>query len=190
MNSVSILLSLGVASLLSPTNCLSLYPSVLSPARTFALRTPLPFQSDAIVQIQASLPQTVQLPSAANPSLSSPLEEESGPRPSSTLPPPHPGIELTPIFGHPPTNELHPFYNLVAAQLATIIWRYEESPPTGADDFSAATTGAGGTGTYGGTRRPVIVGLAFKYGNLSDDMKMEATFRGIAEVVIRLLNTS
>jgi hypothetical protein len=33
------------------------------------------------------------------------------------------------------------------------------------------------------------VGLALKYGDLSDETKMAATFRGIAEAVVRLLNT-
>lgn len=47
-----------------------------------------------------------------------------------------------------------------------------------------------GSTTYGGTRRPVVVGLALKYNNLSDETKMELTFRGIAEAVIRLLNAS
>lgn len=143
---------------------------------------------DAAAQIQASLPQTVQLSTTTNPSSSSIQggggEEE--PRPSN-LPPSSPATELTPIFGHPPTNELHPFYNLLVAQLATIIWISEESPSSFAGGDGAGAAGGGST-SYGGTRRPVIVGLALKYRHLSDEAKMGATFHGIAEAVVRLLN--
>jgi len=125
--------------------------------------------------IQASLPQTVPIP----PPSRAPGTDNA---PSTRVipPAPPPAIELTPLLGHPPTPELHTFYNLLSAQLATVVWSSEE-----ADGNS-----------FGGTRRPVVVGIALKRDD-SDSRdaelgehsgsRLEVKYTAIVDTLVQLL---
>lgn len=114
-------------------------------------------------QIQASIPQTIQL--------STPAPSSDSEATSTHFPPPPPAIELTPLLGHPPSEELHTFYNLLVSQLSTIIWHSE--------------------GSEYGFRRPVVVGLALKKskGDEEDEGRLERQFRGICEAVTEMLRS-
>ncbi|KAF8311275.1 hypothetical protein DL93DRAFT_2157321 [Clavulina sp. PMI_390] len=117
--------------------------------------------------IQATIPQTTPLSAP-------PTAEDSA---SSALPSPPPSIQLTPILGHPPSDELHSFYNLLASQIATLIWTHEEV------EFG---DGVG----IGGNRRPIIVGLALKnslLGGSEAEVKLEAQFKGVGAATLDLL---
>jgi len=80
------------------------------------------------VQIQASVPPTIALShiSASN---------------DNSLPPVHPSIDLTYLFGHAPSSDQQTLYSSYAAQVAMLVWTSEQ---------------------YGTSHIPVVVGVALK----------------------------
>jgi len=132
--------------------------------------------------IQATIPESVQIPHHHPPLISVPTHPED--QPYLTVPPPPPSIELTPLLGHPPSSTLHTYYNLLASQLSTLVWLSEEGPESG---------------NVGGAliRRPVVVGLALKRREGDDDdvnviasgSVMEKQYRGIVNAAQSLLHS-
>ncbi|KAI0065402.1 hypothetical protein BV25DRAFT_1798433 [Artomyces pyxidatus] len=113
--------------------------------------------------IQATIPATVQLPSA-------PVDtHEPNQRP---LPPPPPSIELTPLLGHAPSPDAQPLYSLYAAQIATLVWTAETE-----------------RGLIAPSRPSVIVGLALRKAGQGEDASNADTtvFHGVMDMVRDLL---
>jgi proteasome assembly chaperone 3 len=81
---------------------------------------------------------------------------------------PPPSVELTPLLGHPPTPELHTFYNLLAAQLSTIVWCLE----------------GGGDGSFG-LRRTIVVGIALK-----QNQDLETLYKSLVDALVKLLGNN
>jgi proteasome assembly chaperone 3 len=84
--------------------------------------------------IQASIPKTTPFP---DPSRLDPSD-------SPPLPPPPPGIRLTPLFGSAPSEDIRTLHSLYASQIATIVWSAEAA------------------GHLAPLRRKVLVGIALK----------------------------
>jgi proteasome assembly chaperone 3 len=92
-------------------------------------------------QTQASIPQVTQLP---HPTPSSSTASTGIPN----LPPPPPGLTLSPLLGSPRPDE-QALYDLYVSQVATLIWWTLNE--------------------VGGMRRPVVVGLALAKTASKDD---------------------
>ncbi|KAL1694642.1 hypothetical protein GGG16DRAFT_122346 [Schizophyllum commune] len=93
--------------------------------------------------IQASLPATMPIQPAAEPSADHPN--------ALALPPPPPGIQVTGLLGSSSSDHQHTLHYLYASQIATIVWTAE------------------GGGALAGTRRDVIIGLALRKSAPSPD---------------------
>ncbi|KAH7922097.1 hypothetical protein BV22DRAFT_1106803 [Leucogyrophana mollusca] len=110
--------------------------------------------------IQASIPSTTPLISAAS--------SESGSE-ADLLPPPPPAIQLTPLLGNAPSEHMQTLHSLYAAQAATLIWIAESEKYLGSD------------------RRSVIVGIALRKsegessGGLSEHDRI--VFRGVMDLL-------
>lgn len=85
------------------------------------------------LQIQASLPATIPLETPTR---------DGEPQETSDLPPPPPGIQLTPLLGNAQSEHLRTLHGLYASQIATIIWASEAQAALGIE------------------RRNVVVGIA------------------------------
>ncbi|KAF9792095.1 hypothetical protein BJ322DRAFT_12084 [Thelephora terrestris] len=110
--------------------------------------------------IQASIPQTAPL-------LAQPPLDQGEPN-ASTLPPPPPSIQLTPLLGSTPSDHLRTLYALYVSQVATIVWIAEA------------------VGSMDERRRSVIVGLALKKSGEEDQGLSEAergTFHQVMDMV-------
>ncbi|SRR5258708_15695198 len=134
-------------------------------------------------QIQATIPESVQIPRYHLPSTSASTHSGDDEQHFTVAPPP-PSIELTPLLGHPPSSTLYTYYNLLASQLSTLVWLSEEGPEGG--------------NLGGAVRRPIVVGLALKRrqgddndglgGSIVDNESlMEKQYRGIVNAVQSLL---
>ncbi|KAF9013888.1 hypothetical protein BDQ17DRAFT_1341680 [Cyathus striatus] len=118
--------------------------------------------------IQASLPSTIPL-------LPPPPVDASQPN-VRPLPPPSPAIQLTPLFGRPPTEHIQTLHSLYAAQIATIVWTEESQ------------------GELESMRRSVVVGLALQKSESGADMGLTESerrvFNGVMCMVQDLLSSS
>ena len=63
---------------------------------------------------------------------------------SSTLPPVHPSIDLTYLFGSPPSPDHQTLYSSYAAQIAALVWTSKQH------------------GQIGSPHTPVVIGVALK----------------------------
>ena len=107
--------------------------------------------TDSCVKIQASIPPTAPL-------LAQPSPDTEEPN-ISTLPPPPPSIQLTPLLGSAPTDHLRTLYTLYASQVATMIWVAEAS------------------GAMDERRCSVILGLALKKSGGEEDQGLSEAER-------------
>ncbi|KAH9981197.1 hypothetical protein BGW80DRAFT_1199448 [Lactifluus volemus] len=108
--------------------------------------------------IQASLPATIDLLDAP-PDTSAPI---------TTLPPVHPSIDLTYLFGHAPSSDHQSLYSSYAAQIATLVWTSDRSSHT-----------------------PVVVGIALKLSRSPEGLSStdRTTFLQVMDWIRELLNT-
>ncbi|KAI0273732.1 hypothetical protein BC834DRAFT_966213 [Gloeopeniophorella convolvens] len=112
--------------------------------------------------IQASVPLTVALTEASPDSLAA--------TDAATLPPVHPSIDITYLFGHAPSPDHQPLYSTYAAQVATLAWTSEK------------------LGLTGSARPPVVVGVALKPCSSNGSSAADrTTFLQIMEMVQQLL---
>jgi proteasome assembly chaperone 3 len=92
----------------------------------------------------------------------------------STLPPVHPSIDLTYLFGNAPSPDQQTLYSSYAAQIATLVWTSEQN------------------GQIGTSRNPVVVGIALKP-PLSSERPSgtdRATYLQVMDLVRDALNTA
>ena len=90
---------------------------------------------------------------------------------SSTLPPVHPSIDLTYLFGNAPSQDRQTLYSSYAAQIATLVWTSDQ---------------------MGASRNPVVVGIALKPPRSSEGPSGtdRATFLRVMDLIRDALNTS
>ena len=112
------------------------------------------------MQIQASVPPTIALSQAAASN-------------SGSLPPVHPSIDLTYLFGHAPSSDHQTLYSSYAAQVATLVWSSERYAQVGS------------------SRNPVVVGVALKAPQSSERVSDadRRTFLRIMDWVREILGT-
>lgn len=93
---------------------------------------------------------------------------------SSTLPPVHPSIDLTYLFGNAPSPDRQTLYSSYAAQIAALVWASEWNDQIGA------------------SHNPVVVGIALKPPPSSEGSSGtdRATFLQVMDLVRDALNTS
>lgn len=110
--------------------------------------------------IQASVPPTIALTPA-------PASD------AGSLPPVHPSIDLTYLFGHAPSPEHQTLYSSYAAQVATLVWTSERYAQIGS------------------SHTPVVVGVALKVPHSSERVsdRDRATFLQIMGLVRETLDT-
>ncbi|KIJ24752.1 hypothetical protein M422DRAFT_178546 [Sphaerobolus stellatus SS14] len=118
--------------------------------------------------IQASIPPTAPLIPSSN--LLSGSDSDMQPHPEQSLPSPPPSIQLTPLVGSAPSEQLQTLHSLYASQAATLVWLYTEA--------------------RGGQRKPVVVGIALRKGHAEtwDEDKQRKTFHGVMEMLQELLS--
>ena len=116
--------------------------------------------TDFHTKIQASIPQTTPL-------LTQPSSDQGEPN-TSTLPPPPPSIQLTPLLGSAPTGHLRTLHALYASQVATVIWIAEAG------------------GSMDERRRSVIVGLALKKSG-EEDQGLSEVERGTFHQIMGMI---
>ena len=85
---------------------------------------------------------------------------------SSTLPPVHPSIDLTYLFGSAPSPDHQTLYSSYAAQIASLVWTSEQH------------------GQIGSPHTPVVVGVALTSGT------NRATFLQVMDLVRETLGTA
>lgn len=93
---------------------------------------------------------------------------------SSTLPPVHPSIDLTYLFGSAPSPDQQTLYSSYAAQIASLVWTSEQH------------------GQIGSPHTPVVIGVALK-SPLSSEKPSgtdRATFLQVMDLVREALDTS
>jgi proteasome assembly chaperone 3 len=112
------------------------------------------------MQIQASVPPTI------------PLTQASASN-ADSLPPVHPSIDLTYLFGHAPSSDHQALYSSYAAQVATLVWTSERYAQVGS------------------SRTPVVVGVALKAPCSSERVSDadRATFLQIMDLVREIIGT-
>ena len=112
------------------------------------------------MQIQASVPPTIALTQAST--------SDAG-----SLPPVHPSIDLTYLFGHAPSTDHQTLYSSYAAHIATLVWTSERYAQIGL------------------SRTPVVVGVALKAPRSLERVPDEdrATFLQIMDLVREILGT-
>ncbi|KAN0140729.1 hypothetical protein V8E53_001173 [Lactarius tabidus] len=110
--------------------------------------------------IQASVPPTI------------PLTQASASN-ADSLPPVHPSIDLTYLFGHAPSSDHQALYSSYAAQVATLVWTSERYAQVGS------------------SRTPVVVGVALKAPCSSERVSDadRATFLQIMDLVREIIGT-
>lgn len=93
---------------------------------------------------------------------------------SSTLPPVHPSIDLTYLFGNAPSSDHQTLYSSYAAQIATLVWTSERQ------------------GQAGSPHTPVVVGVALKSPRSSEGPTCtdRATFLQVMDLVRDALGTA
>lgn len=112
-------------------------------------------------KIQASIPFTTILPA---------VHHMTGPTGQNDLalpPVPH-AIELTTLLGNTLSEHMQTLHSLYVAQIATIIWNWE-------DEHSP------------GLRRSVVVGIALRKTDKQDEVSERESFFQIMEMVQKLL---
>jgi len=112
--------------------------------------------------IQASVPATIAL-----------VDATSDTSDAGTLPPVHPSIDLTYLFGHAPSSDHQTLYSSYAAQIATLIWTSERYSQIGS------------------SRTPVVVGVALKLSRSVEGLSStdRATFLQVMDLIRELLST-
>ncbi|KAF8274922.1 hypothetical protein EI94DRAFT_1560545 [Lactarius quietus] len=110
--------------------------------------------------IQASVPPTIALTQASTSN-------------ADPLPPVHPSIDLTYLFGHAPSSDHQTLYASYAAQVATLVWTSERYAQVGS------------------SRTPVVVGVALKAPRTSERVSDadRGTFLQIMDLVREILGT-
>jgi proteasome assembly chaperone 3 len=93
---------------------------------------------------------------------------------SSTLPPVHPSIDLTYLFGSAPSPDHQTLYSSYAAQIAALVWTSEQH------------------GQIGSSHTPVVVGVALKSPRSSEKPSGtdRATFLQVMDLVREALGTA
>jgi len=119
--------------------------------------------------IHASVPATIALAETSSGDLGSDATSTS-----STLPPVHPSIDLTYLFGNAPSPDHQTLYSSYAAQIATLVWTSEQN------------------GRIGSSRNPVVVGIALKLPLSSESPSGtdRATYLQVMDLVRDALNTA
>ncbi|KAI0302142.1 hypothetical protein BC826DRAFT_1101757 [Russula brevipes] len=117
--------------------------------------------------IQASVPVTLALPETSS-------DDPASDATSSTLPPVHPSIDLTYLFGNAPSPDHQTLYSSYAAQIATLVWTSERY------------------GQVGASRTPVVVGVALRSPRSSERPPStdRATFLQVMDLVRDALNNA
>ncbi|KAI0006127.1 hypothetical protein BJV74DRAFT_22234 [Russula compacta] len=117
--------------------------------------------------IHASVPTTIALAETSSVDLAS---DATG----STLPPVHPSINLTYLFGNAPSPDHQALYSSYAAQIATLVWTSERY------------------GRVGTSHLPVVVGVALKLPRSSErhSGRDRTTFLQVMELVRDALGTT
>ena len=92
---------------------------------------------------------------------------------AGSLPPVHPSIDLTYLFGHAPSSDHQTLYSSYAAQVATLVWTSERYAQGGS------------------SHAPVVVGVALKAPRSSERVSDtdRATFLQIMDLVREILGT-
>lgn len=119
-------------------------------------------------QIQATIPATT------------PLDPPPPPDPSepnlTPLPVPPPAIQLTPLLGHGPSENMQTLHALYASQIATLVWIAEAEEALEAE------------------RRGVVVGLALRKSEATTGSTLSEherrVFHGVMEIVRELLQST
>jgi len=121
--------------------------------------------------IQASVPSTTALSEASSPD---DFPSDASDATSNTLPPVHPSIDLTYLFGHAPSPDHQTLYSSYAAQIAALVWTSERH------------------GQVGSSHIPVVVGVALKSPRPSErpSGKDRATFLQVMDLVRGALGTA
>ncbi|KAF8511432.1 hypothetical protein JB92DRAFT_3083474 [Gautieria morchelliformis] len=119
--------------------------------------------------IQASIPPTAPLLPASHATATSDSERADGisAEPTQSLPSPPPSIQLTPLLGSGPSEQIQTLHSLYASQAATLVWLSAEG--------------------HGGERKPVVVGIALMKAHVWDEAKERKTFLGVMNMVGELL---
>ena len=93
---------------------------------------------------------------------------------TTTLPPVHPSIDLTYLFGNAPSPDHQTLYSSYAAQIAALVWASE------------------GHGQVGSSHTPVVIGVALKSPHSSEKPSGtdRATFLQVMELVRDALGTA
>lgn len=93
---------------------------------------------------------------------------------STTLPPVHPSVDLTYLFGNAPSPDHQTLYSSYAAQIAALVWTSE------------------GHGQVGSSHTPVVVGVALKSPRPSEKPSGtdRATFLQVMDLVRDALGTA
>lgn len=93
---------------------------------------------------------------------------------STSLPPVHPSIDLTYLFGNAPSPDHQTLYSSYAAQIAALVW------------------GSEGHGQVGSSHTPVVVGVALKSPRPSEKPSGtdRATFLQVMDLVQDALGTA
>ncbi|KAI0256798.1 hypothetical protein BJV78DRAFT_1117404 [Lactifluus subvellereus] len=114
--------------------------------------------------IQASVPATIALVDAP---------PDTSASDAGTLPPVHPSMDLTYLFGHAPSSDHQTLYSTYAAQIATLIWTSERYSQIGS------------------SRTPVVVGVALKLSRSVEGLSNtdRATFLQVMDLIRELLST-
>jgi hypothetical protein len=93
---------------------------------------------------------------------------------SSSLPPVHPSIDLTYLFGNAPSPDHQTLYSSYAAQIATLVWTSEQH------------------GQAESSHTPVVIGVALKSPRSSESPSGtdRATFLQVMDLVRDALDTA
>ncbi|KAJ7235442.1 hypothetical protein B0H12DRAFT_146123 [Mycena haematopus] len=114
--------------------------------------------------IQATIPDTIPLLAAI---------QDSSQANAPALPEPPAAIQLTPLLGHAPSDHLQTLHCLYASQIATLLWTAGLSNPLEV------------------SRKPVIVGIALRKSDSTDDHDLtgneRSVFTGVMAMVQELL---
>jgi proteasome assembly chaperone 3 len=153
-----------------PIGSLFLLPNYKKSGHSYANCVPIVLLSSHTTQIQASVPSTIALSEASSPD---DFPSDAGDATSNTLPPVHPSIDLTYLFGHAPSPDHQTLYSSYAAQIAALVWTSERH------------------GQVGSSHIPVVVGVALKSPRSSERPSGtdRATFLQVMDLVRGALGT-
>ena len=152
-----------------PIGSLFLLRNYKKSGHSYANCVPIAPLSSHTAQIQASVPPTTALSEAPSDDFPSDAGDAS-----NTLPPVHPSIDLTYLFGNAPSPDHQTLYSSYAAQIAALVWTSEQH------------------GQVGSPHIPVVVGVALKSPRSSERSSGtdRATFLQVMDLVRDALRTA